>query len=207
MKSKRWQWCVTTLIFISQAQAAGSSHASPSPSRPSPSTVRSVGAVSPQAHMYPPQDSLAGVGGDVQEAFAQGKTASVFKKLHDTQMHTVVCAKTAFHKLWNSAVLMHFNKVHFFCMINFHLYSDFFTTSTHRKHILLTGQTCGLHLVLLHFLTSWMISLLTCFIFYVCTDAEDKRTSHELEMCFVSQTCAVYFNESGRHEWKQLCVM
>ncbi|XP_018540621.1 dystrobrevin, beta a isoform X1 [Lates calcarifer] len=52
------------------AQAAGSSHASPS--RPSPSTARSVGAVSPQAHMYPPQDSLAGVGGDVQEAFAQG---------------------------------------------------------------------------------------------------------------------------------------
>uniref|UniRef100_A0A665WKW1 Dystrobrevin n=1 Tax=Echeneis naucrates TaxID=173247 RepID=A0A665WKW1_ECHNA len=52
------------------AQAAGSSHASPS--RPSPSPVRSVGTVSPQAHMYPPQDSLAGVGGDVQEAFAQG---------------------------------------------------------------------------------------------------------------------------------------
>ncbi|XP_070843030.1 dystrobrevin beta-like isoform X2 [Chaetodon trifascialis] len=52
------------------AQAAGSSHASPS--RPSPSTVRSVGAVSPHAHMYPPQDSLAGVGGDVQEAFTQG---------------------------------------------------------------------------------------------------------------------------------------
>lgn len=55
---------------ICQAQAAGSSHASPS--RPSPSTVRSVGAASPQAHMHPPQDSLAGVGGDVQEAFAQG---------------------------------------------------------------------------------------------------------------------------------------
>uniref|UniRef100_A0A7N8YBJ2 Dystrobrevin, beta a n=1 Tax=Mastacembelus armatus TaxID=205130 RepID=A0A7N8YBJ2_9TELE len=52
------------------AQAAGSSHASPS--RPSPSTARSAGAVSPQAHVYPPQDSLAGVGGDVQEAFAQG---------------------------------------------------------------------------------------------------------------------------------------
>ncbi|KAM7367632.1 hypothetical protein PAMP_013918 [Pampus punctatissimus] len=51
-------------------KAAGSSHASPS--RPSPSTIRSVGAASPQMHMYPPQDSLAGVGGDVQEAFAQG---------------------------------------------------------------------------------------------------------------------------------------
>ncbi|XP_029984906.1 dystrobrevin beta-like isoform X4 [Sphaeramia orbicularis] len=51
-------------------QAAGSSHVSPS--RPSPSAVRSVGAASPHAHMFPPQDSLAGVGGDVQEAFAQG---------------------------------------------------------------------------------------------------------------------------------------
>ncbi|XP_014884261.1 dystrobrevin beta-like isoform X1 [Poecilia latipinna] len=52
------------------AQAAGSSHASPS--RPSPSAVRPVGTPSPHAHMYLPQDSLAGVGGDVQEAFAQG---------------------------------------------------------------------------------------------------------------------------------------
>ncbi|XP_054910235.1 dystrobrevin beta-like isoform X2 [Poeciliopsis prolifica] len=52
------------------AQAAGSSHASPS--RPSPSAMRPVAAPSPHAHMYLPQDSLAGVGGDVQEAFAQG---------------------------------------------------------------------------------------------------------------------------------------
>uniref|UniRef100_A0A3B4TWJ9 Dystrobrevin n=1 Tax=Seriola dumerili TaxID=41447 RepID=A0A3B4TWJ9_SERDU len=58
------------LMKLLKAQAAGSSHSSPS--RPSPSTMRSAGAVSPQAHMYPPQDSLAGVGGDVQEAFAQG---------------------------------------------------------------------------------------------------------------------------------------
>ncbi|XP_023155426.2 dystrobrevin beta-like isoform X7 [Amphiprion ocellaris] len=58
------------LMKLLKAQAAGSSHASLS--RPSPSTVRSVGAASPQAHMYPPQDSLAGVGGDVQQAFAQG---------------------------------------------------------------------------------------------------------------------------------------
>ncbi|KAM4713381.1 dystrobrevin beta-like isoform 3-T3 [Anableps anableps] len=58
------------LMKLLKAQAAGSSHASPS--RPSPSTVRSAGAPSPQAHMYLPQDSLAGVGGDVQEAFAQG---------------------------------------------------------------------------------------------------------------------------------------
>uniref|UniRef100_A0A7N6BXY1 ZZ-type domain-containing protein n=1 Tax=Anabas testudineus TaxID=64144 RepID=A0A7N6BXY1_ANATE len=58
------------LMKLLKAQAAGSSHASPS--RPSPSASRSVGAASPQTHMYPPQDSLAGVGGDVQEAFAQG---------------------------------------------------------------------------------------------------------------------------------------
>ncbi|XP_014270050.1 dystrobrevin beta isoform X2 [Maylandia zebra] len=58
------------LMKLLKAQAAGSSHSSPS--RPSPSAVRSVGAVPSQAHMYPPQDSLAGVGGDVQEAFAQG---------------------------------------------------------------------------------------------------------------------------------------
>ncbi|KAM9840445.1 dystrobrevin, beta a isoform 3-T4 [Aulostomus maculatus] len=58
------------LMKLLKAQAVGSSHASPS--RPSPATVRSVSTASPQIHMYPPQDSLAGVGGDVQEAFAQG---------------------------------------------------------------------------------------------------------------------------------------
>ncbi|XP_027896261.1 dystrobrevin beta-like isoform X3 [Xiphophorus couchianus] len=58
------------LMKLLKAQAAGSSHASPS--RPSPSAIRPVGAPSPHAHMYLPQDSLAGVGGDVQEAFAQG---------------------------------------------------------------------------------------------------------------------------------------
>ncbi|XP_069371142.1 dystrobrevin beta-like isoform X4 [Paralichthys olivaceus] len=58
------------LMKLLKAQAAGSSHSSPS--RPSPSTAPRPGAASPQAYMYPPQDSLAGVGGDVQEAFAQG---------------------------------------------------------------------------------------------------------------------------------------
>ncbi|XP_054616909.1 dystrobrevin, beta a isoform X7 [Dunckerocampus dactyliophorus] len=56
------------LMKLLKAQAAGSSQAFPS--RPSPSPVRSLGTASPQ--MYSPQDSLAGVGGDVQEAFAQG---------------------------------------------------------------------------------------------------------------------------------------
>lgn len=67
--------CNNPYEFIYQAQAAGSTHAFPS--QPSPSTVRSVGAASPQAHTNPPQDSLAGVGGDVQEAFAQGKVSNL----------------------------------------------------------------------------------------------------------------------------------
>ncbi|XP_018599288.1 dystrobrevin, beta a isoform X4 [Scleropages formosus] len=54
------------------AQAANSPHASPShgASRPMPMPVRSTSAGSTPTHV--PQDSLAGVGGDVQEAFAQG---------------------------------------------------------------------------------------------------------------------------------------
>ncbi|XP_061610973.1 dystrobrevin, beta a isoform X11 [Phyllopteryx taeniolatus] len=56
------------LMKLLKAQAASSAHAFPS--RPSPSPGRSVGTASPQ--MYSPQDSLAGVGGNVQEAFAQG---------------------------------------------------------------------------------------------------------------------------------------
>ncbi|XP_041105738.1 dystrobrevin beta isoform X3 [Polyodon spathula] len=54
------------------AQAAGSPRSSPShgASRPMPMPVRSTSAGSTPTHT--PQDSLAGVGGDVQEAFAQG---------------------------------------------------------------------------------------------------------------------------------------
>ncbi|KAM7119031.1 dystrobrevin beta isoform 12-T14 [Ciconia maguari] len=54
------------------AQAAGSAHSSPThgASRPMPMPVRSTSAGSTPTHG--PQDSLAGVGGDVQEAFTQG---------------------------------------------------------------------------------------------------------------------------------------
>ncbi|XP_035384699.1 dystrobrevin, beta a isoform X2 [Electrophorus electricus] len=57
------------------AQAAGTPHAFPSPSasRPIPMPVRSAGSTPShvgQSNM--PHDSLAGVGGDVHEAFAQG---------------------------------------------------------------------------------------------------------------------------------------
>ncbi|XP_015203761.1 dystrobrevin beta isoform X5 [Lepisosteus oculatus] len=54
------------------AQAASPPHSSPShgASRPMPMPVRSTSAGSTPTHA--PQDSLTGVGGDVQEAFAQG---------------------------------------------------------------------------------------------------------------------------------------
>ncbi|XP_048386723.1 dystrobrevin, beta a isoform X6 [Stegostoma tigrinum] len=54
------------------AQAAASPRSSPShsASRPMPMPVRSTSACSTPTHG--PQDSLSGVGGDVQEAFAQG---------------------------------------------------------------------------------------------------------------------------------------
>ncbi|KAM6084336.1 dystrobrevin beta isoform 5-T5 [Theristicus caerulescens] len=54
------------------AQAAGSAHSSPThgAGRPMPMPVRSTSAGSTPTHV--PQDSLAGVGGDVQEAFTQG---------------------------------------------------------------------------------------------------------------------------------------
>uniref|UniRef100_A0A2K5SHH0 Dystrobrevin n=1 Tax=Cebus imitator TaxID=2715852 RepID=A0A2K5SHH0_CEBIM len=54
-------------------QGAGSPRSSPSHtiSRPIPMPIRSVSTCSTPTHM--PQDSLTGVGGDVQEAFAQSK--------------------------------------------------------------------------------------------------------------------------------------
>ncbi|XP_065446153.1 dystrobrevin beta isoform X9 [Chrysemys picta bellii] len=54
------------------AQAASSPHSSPThgAGRPMPMPVRATSAGSTPTHV--PQDSLAGVGGDVQEAFAQG---------------------------------------------------------------------------------------------------------------------------------------
>ncbi|XP_054675998.1 dystrobrevin beta isoform X3 [Grus americana] len=54
------------------AQAVGSAHSSPThgAGRPMPMPVRSTSAGSTPTHV--PQDSLAGVGGDVQEAFTQG---------------------------------------------------------------------------------------------------------------------------------------
>lgn len=56
-----------------QTQGAGSPRSSPSHtiSRPIPMPVRSASACSTPTHT--PQDSLTGVGGDVQEAFAQSK--------------------------------------------------------------------------------------------------------------------------------------
>ncbi|XP_075606338.1 dystrobrevin beta isoform X13 [Balearica regulorum gibbericeps] len=60
------------LMKLLKAQAAGSAHSSPThgAGRPMPMPVRSTSAGSTPTHV--PQDSLAGVGGDVQEAFTQG---------------------------------------------------------------------------------------------------------------------------------------
>ncbi|XP_039201997.1 dystrobrevin beta isoform X2 [Crotalus tigris] len=60
------------LMKLLKAQAAGSPHTSPThgSGRSMPMPVRSTSAGSTPTHV--PQDSLTGVGGDVQEAFAQG---------------------------------------------------------------------------------------------------------------------------------------
>uniref|UniRef100_A0A3B4TVW5 Dystrobrevin n=1 Tax=Seriola dumerili TaxID=41447 RepID=A0A3B4TVW5_SERDU len=100
------------LMKLLKAQAAGSSHSSPS--RPSPSTMRSAGAVSPQAHMYPPQDSLAGVGGDVQEAFAQGPRRNLRNDL-------LVAADSITNTVSSLVKELH---------------SGTYTNTTHRKHTL-----------------------------------------------------------------------
>ncbi|KAJ6662115.1 hypothetical protein lerEdw1_012580 [Lerista edwardsae] len=60
------------LMKLLKTQGAGSPRSSPSHtiSRPIPMPIRSASACSTPAHT--PQDSLTGVGGDVQDAFAQG---------------------------------------------------------------------------------------------------------------------------------------
>lgn len=61
------------LMKLLKAQAAGSPHTSPTHggNRPMPMPVRSTSAGSTPTHC--PQDPLSGVGGDMQEAFAQGQ--------------------------------------------------------------------------------------------------------------------------------------
>lgn len=61
------------LMKLLKTQGAGSPRSSPSHtvSRPIPMPIRSASACSTPTHT--PQDSLTGVGGDVQEAFAQSK--------------------------------------------------------------------------------------------------------------------------------------
>ncbi|XP_074803405.1 dystrobrevin beta isoform X4 [Natator depressus] len=63
------------------AQAASSPNSSPThgASRPMPMPVRATSAGSTPTHV--PQDSLAGVGGDVQEAFAQGTRRNLHNDL------------------------------------------------------------------------------------------------------------------------------
>lgn len=58
------------LMKLLKAQAAGSAQPSPTHGRPPPVPVRSASAGSTPTHG--PQDTLTGLGGDVQEAFTQG---------------------------------------------------------------------------------------------------------------------------------------
>ncbi|XP_053917632.1 dystrobrevin beta isoform X7 [Cuculus canorus] len=60
------------LMKLLKAQAAGSAHSSPThgASHPMPMPIRSTSAGSTPTHV--PQEGLAGVGGDAQEAFIQG---------------------------------------------------------------------------------------------------------------------------------------
>ncbi|KFO78289.1 Dystrobrevin beta, partial [Cuculus canorus] len=61
------------LMKLLKAQAAGSAHSSPThgASHPMPMPIRSTSAGSTPTHV--PQEGLAGVGGDAQEAFIQGQ--------------------------------------------------------------------------------------------------------------------------------------
>lgn len=63
-------------VFVLQSQSGGSPHSSPSHSAgcSMPMPIRSTSAGSTPTHT--PQDCLAGVGGDVLEAFAQGETST-----------------------------------------------------------------------------------------------------------------------------------
>lgn len=60
--------------YVFQTQGPGSPRSSPSHTigRPIPTPIHSDSAGTTPTHT--PQDSLMGVGGDVQEAFAQGNT-------------------------------------------------------------------------------------------------------------------------------------
>lgn len=71
-----------------QTQGPGSPRSSPSHtiSRPIPTPIHSDSAVTTPTHT--PQDSLMGVGGDVQEAFAQGITAAAWHSAHYVQHFT-----------------------------------------------------------------------------------------------------------------------
>ncbi|XP_029396569.1 dystrobrevin beta isoform X9 [Mus pahari] len=69
------------LMKLLKAQATGSPHTSPTHGggHPMPMPVRSTSAGSTPTHG--PQDSLSGVGGDVQEAFAQGTRRNLHNDL------------------------------------------------------------------------------------------------------------------------------
>lgn len=82
------------LLSVLQTQGPGSPRSSPSHtiSRPIPTPIHSDSAVTTPTHT--PQDSLMGVGGDVQEAFAQGRGHSDPREHNGRRLepdHNVVC--------------------------------------------------------------------------------------------------------------------
>lgn len=78
-------------LFALQSQSGGSPHSSPSHSAgcSMPMPIRSTSAGSTPTHT--PQDCLAGVGGDVLEAFAQGETSPSASEA-PPEAETHVCA-------------------------------------------------------------------------------------------------------------------
>ncbi|XP_031512439.1 dystrobrevin beta-like isoform X4 [Papio anubis] len=108
------------LMKLLKAQATGSPHTSPTHGggRPMPMPVRSTSAGSTPTHC--PQDSLSGVGGDVQEAFAQGTRrnlrndllvaadsitntmSSLVKELHSAALSLGLTDRLILKLLWKS---------------------------------------------------------------------------------------------------------
>lgn len=84
--------CCSVCCVLIQTQGPGSPRSSPSHtiSRQIPTPILSDSTCTTPTHT--PQDSLMGVGGDVQEAFAQGSTVS--HKLMSTYKHFQVCSLT-----------------------------------------------------------------------------------------------------------------
>uniref|UniRef100_A0A8C4RHU4 Dystrobrevin n=1 Tax=Erpetoichthys calabaricus TaxID=27687 RepID=A0A8C4RHU4_ERPCA len=120
------------LMKLLKAQAATTPRSSPSHggSRPMPMPVRSTSAGSTPTHV--PQDSLAGVGGDVQEAFAQGSRRNLRNDL-------LVAADSITNTMSSLVKELHSGKNCHTVRLNFHVLSQI-TSQNNSKNILMTYQ-------------------------------------------------------------------